>query len=50
MVYKRVRGWTSGLSLPVKIIVEFPSSPGQSLSQGRYHQIYQEARKGVFIF
>ena len=28
MVYKRVRGWTSGQSLPAKTFVEYPPPPG----------------------
>ena len=27
MVYKRVRGWTSGQSLPAKTFVEYPPPP-----------------------
>ena len=29
MVYERVRGWTSGRSLPVQNFVKFPPPPGK---------------------
>ena len=31
MVYKRVRGWTTGRSLPVSNVFEFPSGSAQKL-------------------
>ena len=33
MVYKRVRGWTSGRSLPVQNFFEYPPPPGGCYSQ-----------------
>ena len=31
MVYERVRGWTSGRSLPVQNFVKYPPPPGSTL-------------------
>ena len=47
MVYKRVRGIgpQGGDLIPYKYLLSTPP-PGQSLTQGHYHPIYQEARKG----
>ena len=33
MVYKRVRGWTSGQSLPAKTFVEYPAPPPRDAKQ-----------------
>ena len=35
MVYKRVRGWTSGQSLPAKTFVEYPPPDAQDYNE--YH-------------
>ena len=39
MVYKRVRGWTSGQSLPAKTFVEYPPPPDAKQLQdyNEYH-------------
>ena len=33
MVYERVRGWTSGRSLPVQNFVKYPPGPGLFLDE-----------------
>ena len=49
------KGWRVGPrdgTFPYKNLLStpLPRPPGQSLSQGHYHPIYQEARKGCIYF
>ena len=40
MVYKRVRGWTSGQSLPVKTFFEYPPPPRDAEQLQDYNEYH----------
>ena len=47
MVYERVRGWTSGRSLPVQNFVKYPPPPWYSIVQ--YSYVYMKNFTFTFI-
>ena len=42
MVYKRVRGWTSGQSLPAKTFVEYPPPPPDAKQLQDYNEYHPQ--------